>query len=105
MAQNTGTTTNLTVKVKDQGAHTNIETQYGMRYPDDRIRWTQDAEGTAVTIHFDRLAAGNSLTVSDWHNLLGRRAQKASIDVEEYISQHTLVKRTIVLVTTEPEGV
>lgn len=97
-------TTDMTVKVRDYTEQTAVVTQYGMRYPDGTIQWDKD-DNTNYTVRFDSIVAGNSVTSMDWRRVLEKRAKTANIDVDDYASQHQLIKRTVVLAVTTAEDV
>jgi hypothetical protein len=87
---------------------TEIGIEYGCRYPDGTYQWREFKSSGGGTHSFERLIKGGSANVGTeyaWGELLKMKAKQASVDLEEYAAQHTLVKRTVILVTTEPEEV
>lgn len=98
------TTTPLTIKVPDYKPDTSMVTQYGMRYPDGTVKWTDDG-ASHNSVNFERLHNGNGSTAMQWADRLGNRARNANVDVEEYVAQHQPLKRTVIVVTTVSEEV
>lgn len=96
------TTSNYTTALPDYRGENVVSTQFGMCYPDGTIRW-----GSDNSIAFHKLVEGNTTTATtaDWRSILRRRGTAASVDLEEYIAAHQLIKRTIVWAVTEAEDV
>lgn len=96
----------LTVNVPIDGQGTHVGTIYGCRYPDGHIEWEQFTDYAGVKWGYETLATRDSSDVHErWRTTLKRRAEAASIDLHDYRAGHTLLKRTVVLATTEPEAV
>lgn len=98
--------TTITVPVEDEKVTT--DTQYGVRWPNGEISWHMiDGGSNSRHIFFRALAEreSTSLSAMNWKTLLDQRADKAKVDREVYESQHTFIKRTIVVAVTRPENV
>lgn len=94
--------TELKILVLDEGNATEIVNQYGMRYPDGKIRWTSDGQ---FGYSFQQIAEGNDTALRGWEGFLTKAARQANIDPQGYIESHVPVKRTVILVTTAPEEI
>lgn len=100
---NDGTTTNITLAVKDRGTDTSILKQYGMRYPDGTVRWGEDKiHPQDYSMGFDSIAK-NAEVLEHWHDRLRKRAAAAQIDPEDYVDSHIPLTRTVIVVITEAE--
>lgn len=99
----------LTVNVPIEGQGTHVGTIYGCRYPDGHIEWEKWSDYSNVGWSFEALVnidvKDNSTVRERWHKTLKQRAEAANIPVSEYIEDHVLLKRTVVLATTAPEEV
>ena len=93
----------IAVTLDNDVPETSTATQFGMRYPDGSVKWTHDHD--AYSIWFEEIANGRSSALEDWNKRLDRRAQEAMIDPESYADGHTLLKRSIIVVTTKAEEV
>jgi hypothetical protein len=97
-------TQSFTLAVPTIDPTTIIQTQHGMRFPDGSIKWEQMSVAPGRTVVFAEL----SMTArfhSDkyWDAYLKEQAQAAKLDLAKFTAEHQLVKRTIVIVTTEVE--
>lgn len=101
MSENT--TTDLTIKVPDDGVTTKTFQQFGMRYPDGTIKWVSDPDVRSFS--FKGLADGDKWDIEKWQDALRRRANEAKINHIEYAAGHQLIKRTAILAVTEHEEV
>jgi len=94
----------LTVNVPVDGEGTHVGTVFGCRYPDGHIEWEKFTDYSGCTWNYETLATKKSPdVVSRWTKTLKQRAQAANIQLETYIEDHVLLKRTVVLATTAPE--
>lgn len=102
----TKTTTDLTIKVSDYEVGTNITTQYGMRFPDGHISWTTVSGTRSMErINVQFIHEGTHGEPERWERSLKERASAARIDLDQYKEGHEVVKRTVILVTTDIEDV
>lgn len=97
-------TSKITVDVPVHATGMTSITQYGMRYPDDTVVWVWEQDPRGDT-HFVDLANGNYSATYNFTNRLKKRAESARLDVDQYIAEHQLLKRTIFVGTTDAEDV
>lgn len=94
----------LTVNVPIDGQGTHVGTIYGCRYPDGHIEWEKWTDYAGVGWGYEVLATQSGGDVHHrWNTTLKKRAEAANIQLQTYIEDHTMLKRTVVLATTEPE--
>lgn len=96
--------TKMTIDVPDYTQGTTINTQYGMRFPDGTISWvTVPIPGLINPLKVQAIHDGRDSSKDHWAASLKHRAEAARIDFDEYKEGHDIVKRTVILVTTDIE--
>lgn len=98
------TTTEMLFKVHDYKQDTTVITQYGMRYPDGKIKWGQEGS-TLNPLYFKSIHDGHSQQVRVWNEALEKRAKEASVELESYAAGHRILKRTVIVAITGSEEV
>lgn len=95
------------IEISDVGPSQHVATQYGMRYPNGAVRWTKTVVHGGQTIVFGGLReeCQRYHDVEYWNRDLKVRAADAMVDEGEYRAAHQLIKRTVIVVTTEAEEV
>ena len=93
----------IAVTLDNDVPETSTVTQFGMLYPDGSVKWAYDHD--AYSIGFEDIANGRISILEDWNKRLDRRAREAMIDPETYADGHTLLRRSIIVVTTKAEEV
>jgi hypothetical protein len=97
----------LTVNIPVDGEGTHVGSIHGCRYPDGHIEWERWTDYSGVGWSYETLAAkgSNPDVERRWTKTLTQRAAAANIQLQTYIEDHVLLKRTVVLATTAPEEV
>jgi hypothetical protein len=98
------------IGVPDDSHGTHIDTEYGCRFPDGHHEWGTFVDNGGVRHEYASIIPGShreysTRAMQHWQNMLTERAKRASIHPAEFIEEHTLIKRTVILVTTAAEEV
>jgi hypothetical protein len=98
------------IGVPDDTDGTHIQTEYGCRFPDGHHEWGSFTSNGNVPFAYASIIPTSGKEYStramqEWRASLERKARSASIHPAEFIEEHTLVKRTVILVTTSAEEV
>ena len=93
----------VSIDLPDNEPLTKTFTQYGMRYPDGRVRWVKDHPIGSTPVDFQQLSERHPQTLAIWDAHLQQRAAAANIQLSEYREGHELIKRTIIVAVTDAE--